>query len=54
MELWHWITGQVWPNLFASLLWAAPTFTWHHRTMKQRVDDAVAARQLAPEKEPAA
>lgn len=27
--------GPVWPNLVASVLWAAPAFTVHHRLMRR-------------------
>ena len=31
---WQWFVEQVWPNLFASLLWVVPGYafhTWHTR-----------------------
>lgn len=32
----HW-WSQVWPNLAANTVWAAPAFTWHHWKIKATV-----------------
>lgn len=28
---------QIWPNLAASVIWAIPAFTWHHRRIKRHI-----------------
>lgn len=34
VDLW----GPIWPNLAASVIWAVPAFTWHHRAIKRHID----------------
>jgi len=38
---------QLWPNLIASLLWAAPGFTVHHLLMRRHVSTETAKQTKA-------
>lgn len=45
MSVWQaffgWPQGGIWPNLAASVIWAAPALAWHHRRIKRHIDRAV-------------
>lgn len=33
----HWLATQVWPNVFASLIWATPAFVAQHVLLRRHI-----------------
>lgn len=40
----HWFTAEVWPNIAASVIWAAPAFVVNHLLLRRHITNTAAQR----------